>query len=184
LANAQNKNLNCPIPRPLIVNYKKTKKMNLRTLFFRAAVLQLLALTFASTGWAQRITNPKTLFNPAPYGFSHVVTAPAQGKLVFVAGQGGEEDTQGKLTADFRTQVRQSLHNIKTALQSQQATMNHVVKVTTLVVDHDAEKLKIIIEEFKKMWPKQNSPVNTLIPVPKLAIEGMLVEIDATAVIR
>lgn len=154
------------------------------TLLSRAAILSILTLAFSSAAWAQRITNPKALFNPAPYGFSHVVTVPAQGKLIFVAGQGGEEDTQGKLTADFRTQVRQSLHNIQTALLSQKATMNHVAKVTTLVVDHDAEKLKIIAEEFQKMWPKQNFPVNTLIPVPKLAIEGMLVEIDATAVVR
>lgn len=59
--------------------------------------------------------------------------------------------------------------------------MSSVVKVTTLVVDHDAEKLKIIIEEFQKMWPDKQFPVNTLIPVPKLALDGMLVEIEATA---
>jgi enamine deaminase RidA (YjgF/YER057c/UK114 family) len=59
-------------------------------------------------------------------------------KLVFVAGQGGEENKEGKLSADFRTQVRQSLQNIRIALQSQGIGMNTVVKVTTLVVEIDA----------------------------------------------
>jgi enamine deaminase RidA (YjgF/YER057c/UK114 family) len=49
-------------------------------------------------------------------------------------------------------------------------------------VDHDAEKLNIIIEAFKKMWPDNKFPVNTLIPVPRLALDNMLVEIDAVAI--
>lgn len=32
------------------------------------------------------------------------------------------------------------------------------------------------------MWPAKDFPVNTLIPVPRLALDGMLVEIDAVAV--
>ena len=60
--------------------------------------------------------------------------------------------------------------------------MKAVVKVTTLLVEHDAEKLRIITEEFYKMWPDKKFPVNTLIPVPRLAIDNMLVEIDAIAV--
>lgn len=131
---------------------------------------------------AQKFTNPKELFDPVPYGFSHVVTVPAQKKLVFVAGQGGEENKEGKISADFRTQVRQSLQNIRIALQSQGLGMNTVVKVTTLVVDHNEQKLKIIIEEFERVWPDKKFPVNTLIPVPKLALENMQIEIDAVAI--
>lgn len=128
-----------------------------------------------------KITNPAALFDPRPYGFSHVATVPADSQLIFVAGQGGEENTEGKLSPDFRTQLKHSLNNIWIALASQNALMSDVVKVTTLVVDHDQEKLKIIIDEFEQMWPDKKFPVNTLIPVPKLALEGMLVEIDAIA---
>ncbi len=147
-------------------------------------ILPLIAIAIALQTKAQHIINPEKLFDPKPYGFSHVAVVPAGSRLIFVAGQGGEEDTLGTLHPDFRRQVRQSLQNIRIALQSQQATMNQVVKVTTLVVDHDAVKLKIIAEEFHKVWPEQNFPVNTLIPVPKLAIAGMLVEIDATACLK
>jgi enamine deaminase RidA (YjgF/YER057c/UK114 family) len=139
----------------------------------------LLALAIVSQ--ATRIVNPKELFDPRPYGFSHVAVVPANSRLIFVAGQGGEEDTKGTLHPDFRRQVQQALMNIRIALRSQKATMDQVVKVTTLVADHNPEKLQIITEEFHHIWPKGNFPVNTLIPVPKLAIEGMLVEIDAVA---
>jgi len=111
-----------------------------------------------------------------------MVCVPAGYKFVFVAGQGGEENSDGKLSTDFRWQVAFSLNNIKAALATDSLTMNNVIKVTTLVVDHDAEKLEIIVEEFNKVWPAKNFPINTLIPVPKLAIDGMLVEIEALAV--
>lgn len=131
---------------------------------------------------AQKFNNPDSLFDPRPYGFSHVATVLANKKLVFVAGQGGEENKDGKLSTDFRAQVRQSLQNIRIALQSQGVGMNAVVKVTTLVVDHNQQKLQVIIEEFEKVWSDKRFPVNTLIPVPKLALDNMQVEIDAMAI--
>lgn len=134
--------------------------------------------------YSQTFLNPEPLFDPAPYGFSHLASVPACTKLIFVAGQGGEENKDGKLNPDFRMQARQALRNIQISLATQSADMNAIVKVTTLVVDHDAEKLQIIVEEFEKMWPDKNFPVNTLIPVPRLAIDGMLVEIDAIAIIK
>ncbi len=131
---------------------------------------------------AMKKINPDALFDPTPYGFSHVAIVPAGKKFVFIAGQGGEENKEGKLSGCFRTQVRQALTNIQTALKTHNLDMNAVVKVTTLVVDYDQQKLQIIIEEFEKMWPDKNFPVNTLIPVPGLALVEMQVEIDAIAI--
>ncbi len=144
-------------------------------------ILIFLIMTIQSTA-AQTLSNPTTLFDPAPYGFSHVATVPEGMSLVFVAGQGGETDKEGTLGEDFRAQVQQVLLNIKLALEPQGLSLKDVVKVTTLVVDHDHEKLGIIVDEFKKAWPDAHFPVNTLIPVPRLALEGMLIEIDAVAV--
>ena len=141
----------------------------------------VMVLNFINQVQGQRITNPDALFNPTPYGFSHVVSVPANSEFIFVAGQGGEENSEGKLSNDFKTQVTYALKNISTALESQNADMNNVIKVTTLVVNHNEEKLDIIVEEFKRAWPGFNFPVNTLIPVSRLALDGMLVEIDAIA---
>ena len=70
-------------------------------------------------------------------------TVSANAKLIFIAGQGGEENSEGGLSPDFWQQTYQSLRNIEVALRSQGLTMSTVVKVTTLVVDHDASKLQI-----------------------------------------
>ena len=135
-----------------------------------------------STTQAQQFYNPPALWDPSVASFSHVATVPANSKLIFVAGQGGEEDVKGTLSNNFRTQVQYSLNNIRIALQSQNASMRSIVKLTTLVADHDAEKLTIIVEEFAKIWTDKKFPANTLIPVPKLAMPGMLVEIEAIAI--
>lgn len=145
-------------------------------------VLAFIAMITSTTAFTQEFSNPPALFDPVPYGFSHVATVPADRKFIFVAGQGGEEDINGKLSSDFRRQTQHALRNIETALRSQGLDIKSVVKVTTLVVEHDAEKLRILTEEFYKMWPDKKFPVNTLIPVPRLALDNMLVEIDAIAV--
>jgi enamine deaminase RidA (YjgF/YER057c/UK114 family) len=146
-------------------------------------ILLISIMPISKTIYSQVFSNPETLFDPRPYGFSHVVSIPAGHALVFVAGQGGEE-VSGDLSQDFRRQVYRALRNIEAALQSQGLRMDAVAKVTTLVVDHDADKLKILIEEFHNVWPDQKFPVNTLIPVPRLALDNMLVEIDATAILN
>ena len=130
---------------------------------------------------AQEITNPKGLYDPRPHGYSHVATVPANSILVFVAGQAGT-DHQGELSTDFRTQVKYAFENLAIALKSKGLQMKHIAKLTTLVVGYDADKHKILIEEGKKVWPDEQFPVNTLIPVSGLALDGMLIEIDATAV--
>ncbi|MEZ2445923.1 RidA family protein [Chitinophaga sp. RCC_12] len=127
--------------------------------------------------------NPPRLYDPAPNAYSHIAVVPAGNTLVFIAGQGGET-TDGSLVNDFKTQLKQTFSNLDTALKSQGLKFSDVVKLTTLIVDHNEEKLKILTEESLHIWPDKKFPVNTLIPVPRLALDSMLVEIDATAVKR
>lgn len=127
------------------------------------------------------ITNPEGIYDPRPHGYSHLASVPAESLLVFVAGQGGSR-MDGVLSADFRTQVSIVFENIALALKSKGLTMASIAKLTTLVVDYDEEKYHILIEESTKIWPDLKFPVNTLIPVQRLALNGMLIEIDATAI--
>jgi enamine deaminase RidA (YjgF/YER057c/UK114 family) len=127
------------------------------------------------------ITNPAGIYDPRPHGYSHVASVPAWSQLVFVAGQGGSK-TDGILSPDFRIQVAIVFENIAIALASKGLKMENIARLTTLVVDYDEEKHEILIEESNKIWPDQKFPVNTLIPVPRLALDGMLIEIDATAI--
>lgn len=127
------------------------------------------------------ITNPAGIYDPRPHAYSHLASVPANRELVFVAGQGGSR-TDGILSNDFRTQVSIVFENIALALKSKNLTMANIAKLTTLVVDYDEDKHHVLIEESNKIWPDQKFPVNTLIPVQRLALKGMLIEIDAVAV--
>lgn len=127
------------------------------------------------------ISNPEGIYDPRPHGYSHVAAVPAWSQLVFVAGQGGSR-ADGILSADFGAQVAIVFENIAIALASKGLKMENIAKLTTLVVDYDEEKHRILIEESTKIWPDLKFPVNTLIPVQRLALPGMLIEIDATAI--
>lgn len=154
----------------------------MKSIFFIYPSITMAALIlFAHNLKAQEITNPKGLYDPRPHAYSHVATVPANSTLVFVAGQAGT-DEKGNLSEDFRTQVRFTLQNIAIALKSKGLKPKDIVKLTTLVVGYNPEKHKILIEESHKVWPDEKYPVNTLIPVAALALEGMQIEIDATAV--
>lgn len=125
--------------------------------------------------------NPATLYDPRPNGYTHVVIAEAPARLVYIAGQGGE-DVNGVLSEDFATQVAQALANLRAALQAAGATLAQVAKVTALIVGHDEAKLAIFSTALRAAWGDAPPPACTLIPVPRLALDGMLFEIEATAI--
>jgi enamine deaminase RidA (YjgF/YER057c/UK114 family) len=126
------------------------------------------------------LSNPAGLYDPAPNGYSHVASVAAGARLVFIAGQGGE-DEHGRLSPDFAEQVRQALGNLRTALQSAGAGTQDVVKLTVLIVDHSEQRLQMFGELLQAAFGVGAKPTCTLIPVPRLALDGMLFEIEALA---
>lgn len=125
--------------------------------------------------------NPAQLYDPRPNGYTHVVAANTPARLIHVAGQGGEDHT-GRLAADFGSQVMQALANLGTALGAADAAFSDVVKITVLIVNHDADRLAIFSRALGAAWGVHPPPACTLIPVTRLALDGMLFEIDAMAV--
>jgi enamine deaminase RidA (YjgF/YER057c/UK114 family) len=128
---------------------------------------------------AFELFNPPGLYDPSSNGYSHVAALAPGARLLFIAGQGGE-DVDGRLSASFSDQARQALANLNTALQSQGSSLQQVFKLTLLIVDHDEHRLREWVGEANRVW-KAGHPVCTLIPVPRLALDGMLVEIEAVA---
>ncbi len=127
------------------------------------------------------IVNPKGLYNPAPNGYSHAVIASGGNRIAYIAGQGGEDST-GTLSPDFAVQVEQAYANLRTALEGVGAKPNQVVKLTVLVVDHDQSKLGVLTKHVKETFGEA-LPAQTLIPVPRLALDGMLFEVEAVVVL-
>ncbi len=128
----------------------------------------------------QRI-NPAGLYDPSANGYTHVAIAPPGATIIYVAGQGGE-DENGNLVDDFAAQLKQAFANLRVALTAAGASPEHVVKLTTLVVDHNESKLQQLGAQLRAMWGEP-TPTQTLMPVPRLALDGMLFEVDAVAAI-
>lgn len=131
---------------------------------------------------AQRLQaiNPPGLYDPTPNGYTHLMITPANARWLFVAGQGGE-DTNGVLPAEFADQLTQCMKNLEYALTVAGARFDQVAKLTVLVVDHSEARLALISAALAKASQGNPAPACTLIPVPRLALDGMLIEIDAVA---
>ena len=128
------------------------------------------------------IVNPKTLYDPTPNGYSTAVIVPAGARLAYISGQGGQDGT-GALSPDFAVQVRQAYANLRAALDGIGARPDQVAKLTVYVVDHDMSKLGVLTSNVKEMFG-ETLPAQTLVPVPKLAIDPMLFEVEAVVVLE
>lgn len=126
------------------------------------------------------LTNPGGLYDPSANGYSHVAGLKPNARLIFVAGQGGETE-KGELSPDFRVQVRQAFTNLTIALHAAGAKTSDVAKLTVLIVDHTEEKLHIFGDELGRAFGSDPKPTCTLVPVPRLALDGMLFEVEAVA---
>ena len=123
---------------------------------------------------------------PEATGYSHVVTATG-GKTVYVAGQGAFDASMQLVGAgDHYAQTRQAYRNLMTALEAAGATCADVVK-STIYVAASREK---VLEDFARAMNEAlgDAPMppnaSTYVGVERLAYDGMLVEIDAIAVVH
>lgn len=127
------------------------------------------------------IVNPQNLYDPSPNGYSTVVITPRETRVAYISGQGGQDSTGG-LSPDFAVQVEQAYTNLRTALDALGAKPDQVAKLTVFVVDHDMSKLEVLTRNVKEMFGEA-LPAQTLVPVPKLAIDPMLFEVEAVVVL-
>ncbi|MGD1834376.1 MAG: RidA family protein [Nitrososphaeraceae archaeon] len=125
--------------------------------------------------------NPETLFDSSPLGFSQVVIAP-EGDTAYISGQGAFDANGNIIGETFKEQLPIVFKNIKHALEAIDAKPENVVKFQVFIVNHNEEYLEQLHNETREFFGN-NFPANTLIPVPRLALDNMLVEIDAIVVI-
>jgi enamine deaminase RidA (YjgF/YER057c/UK114 family) len=118
---------------------------------------------------------------PKPTGYTHVVTTDAR-KLVFISGQIGV-DANGEMKGGLAAQTVQVFENLKVALASAGATFDHVVKITTYIVNYTPASRQTLIETRDRYFNSQNPPASTLVGVSALAFPGLLIEIEAIAAV-
>jgi reactive intermediate/imine deaminase len=126
----------------------------------------------------KRFLSPDTL--PPPFGYSHVVDAPAS-RIVYVSGQ-VPLDTEGQLVGegDFEAQVRQVFANLTAALEAAELSWSDVVKLNYFLVDvGQIASVRAIRDEYVDT---ERPPASTLVEVSGLFRDDVLIEIEAVAI--
>ena len=126
---------------------------------------------------------PAGLLKSKHFGFTQVVTS-GPGKLVFVSGQVGM-DQDGKLAGpDFETQAERAYQNVIIALQAAGAAPADVTMLKVHIVDYKPELAMKLGPIFSKHFSPKALPAQTMIGVAALVMPGLLIEIEAMAVVE
>jgi 2-iminobutanoate/2-iminopropanoate deaminase len=114
-------------------------------------------------------------------GFSQAWRVDGAQSIVFLAGQ-APISPEGKLVGegDFEAQTRQVFENLGTVLEESGASFESVVKLVVYMTD--TSRLPDYGRVKGEYIPGPH-PASTAIGVASLALPGMMIEIDATAVL-
>ena len=126
-----------------------------------------------------RFLNPPSL--PKPAGYTHIVAA-AGGTTIFVSGR-VPLDADGNLVGDrdLRAQAMQIFRNLQVALEAVGADFNSVVKLGFYFTD--ISQIAVVREVRDQFINTANPPASTAVEVSRLFREGILIEVDAIAVL-
>jgi enamine deaminase RidA (YjgF/YER057c/UK114 family) len=129
----------------------------------------------------RRYINPAELSKPV--GYTHVIVVPEGGKTLYLSGQVAL-DKDGKLVGkdDFQAQAEQVFANIDKALKASGASFKDVVRLDFYLTD--ATKASVMRTVRDKYVDTAHPPVSTLVEVKRLVRDDLLLEVEATAVVR
>jgi enamine deaminase RidA (YjgF/YER057c/UK114 family) len=129
---------------------------------------------------SMRYINPGTL--AALPGFTHAVRI---GSTLYVSGEVAL-DSAGRLVGpgDLGAQAVQAFANLATVLRIGGATPADVAKLTIYVMNYSPRTLDVIRQAAPDFFPQRNPPAGIVVGVQSLPQEGLLIAVDATAVVR
>ena len=130
------------------------------------------------------LSNPDGLYHPTTYVHVGVATGT---RMVFLAGQVAR-NADGVLVGagDLAAQVEQAYLNVATAVASVGGSLDDVAKVTLYVVDWSSDKMASIGDGIGRAARRLGVDLlkpGTLVGVAALSEPGLLVEVDAIAVL-
>lgn len=115
----------------------------------------------------------------AQYTYSPAVITEG-GRMVWLAGQVGIVDDNGKPIADFEAQVRQAFRNVGKVVARAGGDLKDIVSMTVFISDaRNSQRFTTIRGEF---FPK-DFPASALITAAGFAVPEIMVEIQSVAVI-
>ena len=125
--------------------------------------------------------HPADLFDASRYGFAQAVSVPA-GRLVFVSGQVAWDADERLVATDLPGQAAAAMSNLQRALAAAGAELRHVTALRIYIVGEPPDTSGVSAA-LRAAFPAREGPAATWIRVSGLEGDGLLVEIEATAVV-
>jgi enamine deaminase RidA (YjgF/YER057c/UK114 family) len=119
---------------------------------------------------------------PRPKGYANGIAA--EGRVIYVAGQIGWDETGAFPAPDFPGQFRQTLLNTLAVLKAGGAGPEHVVRMTWFITDKGAYLASL--REIGAIWRElmgTHYPAMSVLVVSELIEDQAKVEIETTAVV-
>jgi enamine deaminase RidA (YjgF/YER057c/UK114 family) len=134
---------------------------------------------------AQEPGRPQFLNPGTRAGIPGFTNAVRLGNSVQIAGQVAL-DGQGNVVGvgDLAAQARQAFANLSHVLRIAGAIPEEVLRLNVYVVNLKPEDWDVIRREGAVFFPERNPPAGVVVGVQSLPREGLLIAIDATAVVR
>jgi 2-iminobutanoate/2-iminopropanoate deaminase len=122
---------------------------------------------------------PSSLWKTDDFGFSHGVLSEGK-KVLFISGEAGI-DKDVKVVEGFESQCKLAFESIDAVLKEVGASFHNVVKINGYFVD--LQKNLTAYGSIAAQYFRGEHPAQTLIEVKGLALPGMQIEVEATAVL-
>lgn len=129
----------------------------------------------------RRAVNPPDVFDSRQYGFSQAVVAEGT-TTIYVSGQVGWNRSESLVGADLASQLGGAIDNLGAVLGAAGAGLSDVASLRIYIAAAAAGDLSPVGVALRRAFPS-DPPAATWLVVHGLADPGLLVEIEATAVI-
>jgi enamine deaminase RidA (YjgF/YER057c/UK114 family) len=115
------------------------------------------------------------------FGFSQGWRIDDGRSVIFVSGQ-GSLSAEGEVlgAGDFEAQTRQTFENLRTVLEAAGASLQSIVKLTVFLID---VANVFDFTRIKGEFIQGPQPASSAVGVAALALPGMMIEVEATAVV-
>ena len=151
-----------------------------RTIIYFLAI----QITFSILTMTKEYINPNNLFPSKKYGFSQIVSTRGS-QTIYLSGQAAFDAEENIIGTNHKSQMQQCLRNIKAAMEAVGGSLNDVVNLRIYLVDYnqdlDGDDITEVLKEF---FVSDRLPTATWIGISTLAVQDLLIEIEATAVLE
>lgn len=164
-------------------NRLKRNRMKKSSLLLFSAIMIFTFPSYSQEGKSVvKFVKPTSVYTPR--GYSQAVKVDLGNATMLILSGQVPLDKQGNLVGkgDFAKQVEQTFLNIKSIVEDAGGTMNDVVKLNIYFID--ITQIPTFREVRDKFISTKNPPTSTAAQVNRLFRDDVLIEVEATAIIR